>query len=180
MLQFGRVLQRQELDAFLAMSVSPLLHDVQTMQDLKLPSVHPRGVALAALFMAGVETAQCTNDVCGAPIPWNMVCPWQYFDGKLFHFKLLKANNNTPLIDMCDGQVRNLNMKSVQMNCFSFFSQRKTSCILPNYCTYPYKRTVKQFRSLQITASVLFVYFFIKAYFVDTHLNCIDLSMQFI
>lgn len=105
MLQFGRVLQRQELDAFLAMSVSPLLIDVQTMQDLKLPSVHPRGVALAALFMAGVETAQCCNDVCGSPIPWNMVCPWQYFDGKLFHFKLLKANNNTPLIDMCDGQV---------------------------------------------------------------------------
>ena len=28
--------------------------------------------------------------------------------------------------------------------------------IRPNYCTYPYKRTVKQFRSLQITASVLF------------------------
>ena len=36
MLWFGRILQRQELDAFLAMSVSPLLHDVQTMQDLKV------------------------------------------------------------------------------------------------------------------------------------------------
>lgn len=36
MVQFGRVLQRQELDAFLAMAVSPLLHDVQTMQDLKV------------------------------------------------------------------------------------------------------------------------------------------------
>ena len=51
--------------------------------------------------------------------------------------------------------------------------------IRPNYHTYPYKRTVKGFRSLQITASVLFVYFFIKAYVVGTHLNCIDLSMQF-
>ena len=51
-------------------------------------------------------------------------------------------------------------------------------CILPNYCTYSYKRTVKQFHNLQITASVLFVYFFIKAYVVGTHLNCIDL-MQF-
>ena len=51
--------------------------------------------------------------------------------------------------------------------------------IWPNYCTYPYKRTVKQFHSLQIIASVLFVCFFIKAYFVDTHLNCIDKSMQF-
>lgn len=105
MLQFGRILQRQELDAFLAMSVSPLLHDVQTMQDLKLPNVQPRGVALAGLFMSGVEVAQFANDVCGAPVPWNVMCPWQFFDGKLFHFKLLKANNNTPLIDMCDGQV---------------------------------------------------------------------------
>lgn len=101
----GRILQRQELDAFLAMSVSPLLHDVQTMQDLKLPNVLPRGIHLASLFMSGVETAVFANDVCGAPIPWNMCPPWHYFDGKLFHYKLLKANNNTPLIDMCDGQV---------------------------------------------------------------------------
>lgn len=34
--QYGRVLQRQELDAFLAMAMSPLLHDVPTMQDLKV------------------------------------------------------------------------------------------------------------------------------------------------
>ena len=51
--------------------------------------------------------------------------------------------------------------------------------IRPNYRTYSYKRTVKQFHSLQIIASVLFVYFFLKAYVVGTHLNCIDLSMQF-
>ena len=52
-------------------------------------------------------------------------------------------------------------------------------CIRPNYHTYPYKRTVEKFCSLQITTSVLFVYFFIKAYVVGTHLNCIELSMQF-
>ena len=51
--------------------------------------------------------------------------------------------------------------------------------IRPNYRTYPYKRTVKQFRCHQITASVFSLYFFIKAYVVGTHLNCIDLSMQF-
>lgn len=72
----------------------------------QLPSVQPRGVALAALFMAGIEVAQFANDVCGAPIPWNMLGPWDYFDGKLFHYKLLKATNNTPLVDMCDGQVK--------------------------------------------------------------------------
>ena len=41
--------------------------------------------------------------------------------------------------------------------------------IRPNYRTYPYKRTVERFRSLQITASVLFVYFFITSYVVGTH-----------
>ena len=46
--------------------------------------------------------------------------------------------------------------------------------IRPNYRTYPYKRTVKQFRSLQITASAI-----LSTYIVCTHLNCIDLSMQF-
>ena len=51
--------------------------------------------------------------------------------------------------------------------------------IRSDYCTYPYKRRVKKFRSLQIIASVLFLYFFMKAYVVSTHLNCIDLSMQF-
>ena len=64
-----------------------------------------RGVQLAALFMRGVETAIFANDACGAPIPWAMCCPWLFFDGKLFHFKLLKANNNTALLDICDGSV---------------------------------------------------------------------------
>ena len=50
--------------------------------------------------------------------------------------------------------------------------------IRSNYCTYPYKRTVKKFHSLQITASVIFLYFLLKAYVVGTHLNCIK-SMQF-
>ena len=53
-------------------------------------------------------------------------------------------------------------------------SEHTSYRIRSNYRTYPYKRTVKKFRSLQITASVLFLYFFIKAYVVDTHLNCID------
>ena len=51
--------------------------------------------------------------------------------------------------------------------------------IRPTYLTCPYKRTVKRFRSLQITVRVLFVYFFLKAYVVGNHLNYIDLSMEF-
>ena len=60
----------------------------------------------------------------------------------------------------------------------SEWQHRKTTFhIWPNYHTYPYKLTIKQFRSLQITVSVLSVYFFIKAYVVGTHLICIDLLM---
>ena len=51
--------------------------------------------------------------------------------------------------------------------------------IQSNYRTYPYKGTVKKFHSLQVTTSALFLYFFIQAYVWGTHLNCIDLSMQF-
>ena len=51
--------------------------------------------------------------------------------------------------------------------------------IQSDYHTYPYKPTVMKFRSLQITASALFLYFFIKAYVVGTHLNCINKLMQF-
>ena len=51
-------------------------------------------------------------------------------------------------------------------------------CIRFNYRTYPYKRTVKKFRSLQITASVLFLHFFTKAYVVVTHLNCINFQLK--
>ena len=40
--------------------------------------------------------------------------------------------------------------------------------IRPNYCSYPYKGTAKQICCLQITACVLFVYFFIMAYVVGT------------
>ena len=44
--------------------------------------------------------------------------------------------------------------------------------IRSNYRTYPYKRTVKKFRSLQITASVIFLYFFLKAYVVCNSNEC--------
>ena len=60
--------------------------------------------------MRGVEHAIFANDACGAPIPWHMCCPWLFFDGKLFHFKLLKAMNNTPLMDICDGHVSMINI----------------------------------------------------------------------
>lgn len=64
-----------------------------------------RGVQLATLFMAGVETALLANDACGAPIPWLMCCPWLYFDGKLFHHTLARATIAKNLLELCGGHI---------------------------------------------------------------------------
>ncbi|KAG1664870.1 Constitutive coactivator of PPAR-gamma-like protein 2 [Nymphon striatum] len=100
-----RVLRKQELDAFLAQAVSPQLMDVQNIQMMQLPLVTNRGIQLASLFMQGVEHALLANDGCGAPIPLLMCCVWLFFDGKLFHHKLLKAHSAKTLSDICDGQL---------------------------------------------------------------------------
>jgi len=67
-----------------------------------------RGVQLAALFMHGVEHAVFVNDVAGSPLPLSLFCPWMFFDGKLFQYKLLKST--TPAVaslrQLCDDSVR--------------------------------------------------------------------------
>lgn len=79
------VLCKPELDAFIAQALSGKLSESEQLQQLQLPSVCPRGVQLASLFMQGVEHALFANDACGAPVPWLACCPWLFFDGKLFH-----------------------------------------------------------------------------------------------
>lgn len=98
-----KILRRHELDAFIAQAFCPDLMNAEYLQDLQLHMVTPRGVQLAALFMAGVETALLANDACGAPIPWLMCCPWLFFDGKLFHHTLARASVSKNLLDLCGG-----------------------------------------------------------------------------
>uniref|UniRef100_A0A8D3DRA6 Constitutive coactivator of PPAR-gamma-like protein 2 n=1 Tax=Scophthalmus maximus TaxID=52904 RepID=A0A8D3DRA6_SCOMX len=101
----GRILQRHELDAFLAQAVSSQLYEPDQLQELKVEKVDSRGVQLASLFMAGVDTALFINDVCGQPLPWEHCCPWGFFDGKLFQSKLSRASRDrAALLDMCEGQ----------------------------------------------------------------------------
>ncbi|XP_063064154.1 constitutive coactivator of PPAR-gamma-like protein 2 isoform X2 [Engraulis encrasicolus] len=101
----GRILQRHELDAFLAQAVSNQLYEPDQLQELKVEKVDNRGVQLASLFMSGVDTALFVNDVCGQPLPWEHCCPWGFFDGKLFQSKLARATRDrAALLDMCEGQ----------------------------------------------------------------------------
>ena len=49
----------------------------------------------------------------------------------------------------------------------------------PNYRSYPYNCTVKQFDILVVDyRSCTFISFFTKAYVVGTHLNCHDESIN--
>ena len=45
------------------------------------------------------------NDACGAPVPFQMCLPWMFFDGKLFHLKLRKADSARNLMELCDGRM---------------------------------------------------------------------------
>ena len=58
------------------------------------------------IFFQGLEMALLANDACGSPIPVQMCLPWQFFDGKLFHSKLIKATQARNLIELCDGRVQ--------------------------------------------------------------------------
>ena len=77
------------------------------LSQIKVNRIDIRGIQLATIFMRGVECAMFANDACGSPIPWDLVCPWNYFDGKLFQSKLnLATSENTTLLELCDGNVR--------------------------------------------------------------------------
>ncbi|KAK2108009.1 hypothetical protein P7K49_013174 [Saguinus oedipus] len=49
----ARILQCQELDAFLAQVLSPKLYETDQLQELKIENLDPRGIQLSALFMSG-------------------------------------------------------------------------------------------------------------------------------
>lgn len=103
------VLTTRELDAFLAQALSPHLTtecNASNLREIKLKRVDARAVQLASIFMRGVQAAIFANDACAVPIPWELVCPWNYFDGKLFHSKYLMVAENVSLLELCDGKVR--------------------------------------------------------------------------
>ena len=90
----------------------------------------------------------------------------------VFIEKLSKLSQNFHQMLFLNKSSSNLKISSVTADFDRYHIQ-------PNYHTYPYKCTVKQFHSLQITACVLFVYFYIKTYIVGTHLNCIGNSNEY-
>ncbi|KAG5838246.1 hypothetical protein ANANG_G00221750 [Anguilla anguilla] len=117
----GRILQRHELDAFLAQAVSSQLYETEKLQEHKVEKVDSRGVQLAALFMSGVDTALFVNDVCGQPLPWDHCCPWGFFDGKLFQSKLALTRERGTLLDLCEGQEEQVSRRSCPLHGTPFY-----------------------------------------------------------
>ncbi|XP_057297054.1 constitutive coactivator of PPAR-gamma-like protein 1 [Hydractinia symbiolongicarpus] len=101
------VLTKQDIDAFLAQALSTQLtteYNTQNLANIKLNQVDARCVQLSAIFMSGIENAIIANDACGSPVPWEFCCPWNFFDGKLFHSKWLQSTMNFSTTDLCDGK----------------------------------------------------------------------------
>jgi len=72
----------------------------------QVPVISVRGVQLAALLMHGIDHAMFVNDVAGSPLPLSLFCPWMFFDGKLFQYKLLKSTAATAsLHQLCGDNV---------------------------------------------------------------------------
>ncbi|XP_013393656.1 uncharacterized protein LOC106161297 [Lingula anatina] len=96
------LMYEKELDAFIAQAISPMAGDVGKLKSLKVPTVDPRAVQLAVLFMRGLALGLAVLGACGYPIPLSAGMPWRCFDGKLFHLKYLQARDGADLASLCD------------------------------------------------------------------------------
>lgn len=102
----------------------------------QVPVINVRGVQLAALLMHGIEHVLFVNDVVGSPLPLNLFCPWLFFNGKLFQYKLLKSTTTAAsLRQLCDDSVRTdidvFVLSSVQLVSDSFYALLTYICNSP-------------------------------------------------
>lgn len=64
-----------------------------------------RSIHLATLFMHGFEAAVFANEAFGMPMPIDLFCPSNYFDGTLFQYKLTKISQKVSLTELCENSV---------------------------------------------------------------------------
>ena len=67
------------------------------------PALTDRGVALSSMFIRCCEHASFANDICGQPLPPEYTYPWNFFDGKLFQYKLAlaRSSDTSSLLNLC-------------------------------------------------------------------------------
>lgn len=100
--QPGSLLRVMDINVFLSVILSPNLRNVAFTSKLD-PNLTQRGVALSSMFIRCCEHASFANDICGQPLPPEYTYPWNYFDGKLFQYKLALASRSdtSSLLNLC-------------------------------------------------------------------------------
>ena len=82
------------------------------LEYIQMSAFEIRPIQLAQLFMRGFETVLFANEVCASPIHAKYICPWKFFNGRLFHYKYIQAHQcqqNPDLMDiLCNGNVRTI------------------------------------------------------------------------
>ncbi|XP_035511917.1 constitutive coactivator of PPAR-gamma-like protein 2 [Morone saxatilis] len=103
----GRILQRHELDAFLAQAVSSQLYEPDQLQELKVEKVDARRRAARFPLYGWRDTKRLfINDVCGSRCHGNTAVPGAFLTGKLFQSKTGPGARRPgrPAGTLCEGQ----------------------------------------------------------------------------
>ncbi|XP_055949259.1 constitutive coactivator of peroxisome proliferator-activated receptor gamma-like isoform X2 [Argiope bruennichi] len=101
-LKSGPLLEPLDVAAFVAQAVwKPSALDIKQLEN---PQVCPSTVNLSTLFVNGIEPVLMALETCGFPSPYKYTLPWQFFDGKLFHFLHNEAKNRPRVRVLCNDQ----------------------------------------------------------------------------
>ncbi|CAL1292476.1 unnamed protein product [Larinioides sclopetarius] len=68
------------------------------------PRVCASAVNLSTLFVSGIEAILMALETCGFPFPYKYVLPWQFFDGKRFHFLYKNAKKHPRNRILCNDE----------------------------------------------------------------------------
>ncbi|CAL1292478.1 unnamed protein product [Larinioides sclopetarius] len=98
----GPLLEPLDVAVFVAQAVWKPSSDV--IKQLKNPQVYASTVNLATLFINGISAVLMALETCGLPSPYKYTLPWQFFDGKLFHFLYNKAKRHPRVRVLCNDQ----------------------------------------------------------------------------
>ncbi|CAL1292481.1 unnamed protein product [Larinioides sclopetarius] len=98
----GPRLRPLEVAVFVAQAAwKPSSDDIQ---QLKNPKVDATAVNISTIFVAGIEAVLMALETCGFPSPYKYILPWQFFDGKLFHFLYNEAKKRPRVRVLCNDQ----------------------------------------------------------------------------
>ncbi|CAL1292477.1 unnamed protein product [Larinioides sclopetarius] len=96
------LLEPLDVAVFVAQAAwKPSSNDIKQLEN---PQVLASAVNLSTLFINGIEPVLMALETCGFPSPYKYALPWQFFDGKLFHFLYNEAKRHPRVRVLCNNQ----------------------------------------------------------------------------